>query len=64
MERAFRTIKAVNPMLRLVHHRTADRVRSVRRLSILAWQVERHMRETWRTRPFSDIGREDDIRTR
>jgi transposase len=54
VERAFRTIKTVDLKVRPIHHRLADRVRCHIFLCVLAYYVEWHMREAWRSVLFAD----------
>jgi transposase len=54
VERAFRTIKTVDLKVRPIHHRLADRVRAHIFLCMLAYYVEWHMREAWRSVLFAD----------
>jgi transposase len=54
VERAFRTIKTVDLKVRPIHHRLADRVRCHIFLCVLAYYVEWHMREAWRSVMFAD----------
>jgi hypothetical protein len=54
VERAFRSLKTVDLKVRPIHHRTADRVRAHIFLCMLAYYVEWHMREAWRTLMFVD----------
>ena len=54
VERAFRSLKAVDLKVRPIHHRTADRVRAHLFLCMLAYYVEWHMREAWRELMFAD----------
>jgi hypothetical protein len=54
VERAFRSIKTVDLKVRPIHHRLADRVRSHIFLCMLAYYVEWHMREAWRSIMFAD----------
>ena len=54
VERAFRSIKTVSLKVRPVHHRSAERVRAHIFLCMLAYYVEWHMREAWRSLLFSD----------
>jgi transposase len=54
VERAFRSLKTVDLKVRPIHHRTADRVRAHILLCMLAYYVERHMREAWRELMFAD----------
>jgi hypothetical protein len=54
VERAFRCLKTVDLKVRPIHHRLADRVRSHIFLCMLAYYVEWHMREAWRSLLFAD----------
>ena len=54
VERAFRTLKTVNLKIRPIHHRTEARVRAHIFLCVLAYYVEWHMREAWRSLLFAD----------
>ena len=54
VERAFRCMKTVDLKVRPIHHRLADRVRSHIFLCMLAYYVEWHMREAWRSLLFAD----------
>ncbi|MEI7706256.1 MAG: IS1634 family transposase [Deltaproteobacteria bacterium] len=54
VERAFRTLKTVDLEIRPIHHRLADRVKAHIFLCMLAYYVEWHMREAWRSLLFSD----------
>lgn len=54
VERAFRTIKTVDLKIRPIHHRDEDRVRAHIFLCVLAYYVEWHMREGWRSILFAD----------
>jgi hypothetical protein len=54
VERAFRSLKTVDLKVRPIHHRLEDRVRSHIFLCMLAYYVEWHMRETWRSVLFAD----------
>jgi transposase len=54
VERAFRCLKTVDLKVRPIHHRLAERVRSHIFLCMLAYYVEWHMREAWRSLLFSD----------
>jgi len=54
VERAFRSLKTIDLKVRPIHHRTADRVRAHILLCMLAYYVERHMREAWRELMFAD----------
>jgi len=54
VERAFRSIKTFDLKIRPIHHRLADRVRAHISLCMLAYYVEWHMLQAWRTLLFSD----------
>jgi len=54
VERAFRSMKTVDLKIRPIHHRLADRVRAHIFLCMLAYYVEWHMREVWRSLLFAD----------
>ena len=54
VERAFRSLKTIDLHVRPIHHRVADRVRSHIFLCMLAYYVEWHMREAWRSLLFAD----------
>jgi hypothetical protein len=62
VERAFRSLKTVDLKVRPIHHRLADRVRAHLFLCTLAYYVEWHMREAWRTLLFADPDQEAKIR--
>jgi len=54
VERAFRSLKTIDLKVRPIHHRLADRVRAHIFLCMLAYYVEWHLREAWRTLLFAD----------
>jgi len=54
VERAFRSIKTVDLKVRPIRHHLADRVRAHILLCMLAYYVEWHMREAWRSLLFTD----------
>jgi transposase len=54
VERAFRSLKTVELKVRPIHHRLADRVRAHIFLCMLAYYVEWHMCEAWRSMLFAD----------
>ncbi len=54
VERAFRTIKAIDLKVRPIHHYLEQRVRAHIFLCMLAYYVEWYMREAWRPLLFSD----------
>lgn len=53
-ERAFRTLKGVDLKIRPIHHRLEDRVRAHIFLCMLAYYVEWHLREAWKSLLFDD----------
>jgi hypothetical protein len=53
-ERAFRSLKTVDLMVRPIHHRLADRVRSHVFLCMLSYYVEWHLRRAWAPLLFDD----------
>lgn len=52
--RAFRSLKTVDLHVRPIHHRLSDRVRAHLFLCMLAYYVERHMREKLAPLLFDD----------
>jgi transposase len=54
VERAFRSLKTVDLKVRPIHHRLADRVCAHIFLCMLAYYVEWHMCEAWRSMLFAD----------
>jgi transposase len=54
VERAFRTLKGMDLLVRPIHHRTEDRVRAHIFLCMLAYYVEWHMREALTPLLFDD----------
>lgn len=54
VERAFRSLKTIDPKLRPIHHRLAGRVRAHIFLCTLAYYVKWHLREAWRELMFAD----------
>jgi transposase len=54
VERAFRTLKSVDLLIRPIHHHTADRVRAHVFLCLLAYYVEWHMRRPLAPLLFDD----------
>jgi transposase len=54
VERAFRSMKTMDLKVRPIHHRLEDRVRAHIFLCMLAYYVEWHMREAWRSVLFCD----------
>lgn len=53
-ERAFRSFKTVDLMVRPIHHRLEDRVRAHIFLCMLAYYVQWHMMEAWRPLIYAD----------
>ena len=58
VERAFRSLKSVDLMVRPIRHRTEDRVRTHIFLSVLTYYVQWHMLDAWRPLLFSDEDQE------
>jgi hypothetical protein len=54
VERAFRSLKTVDLQVRPIHHRLPDRVRAHILLCVLAYYVERHMRQLLAPMLFDD----------
>jgi hypothetical protein len=54
VERAFRSLKTVDLMVRPIHHRLADRVRAHVFLCMLSYYVEWHLRRAWAPLLFDD----------
>jgi hypothetical protein len=54
VERAFRSLKTIDLKVRPIRHRLEPRVRAHIFLCMLAYYVEWHMRDVWRSRLFSD----------
>jgi len=54
VERAFRSMKTVDLKIRPIYHRLENRVRAHIFLCMLAYYVEWHMREAWRSILFAD----------
>ncbi len=54
VERAFRALKTMDLHVRPIHHWMPDRVRCHIFLCMLAYYVEWHMREAWRSLLFAD----------
>ena len=54
MERAFRSLKTMDPHVRPTYHWSDDGVRAHIFLCMLAYCVEYHMLEAWRPLLFSD----------
>src|SRR3954470_14155224 len=53
-EQASRCLKGIDPLVRPIHHRTADRVRAHILLCLLAYYVEWHLRQAWEPLLFED----------
>jgi len=58
VERAFRSLKSIDLLVRPIRHRLEDRVRAHIFLCMLAYYVEWHMIEAWRPLLFADEDRE------
>jgi transposase len=58
VERAFKSLKCIDLMVRPIRHRTEDRVRSHIFLSMLAYYVQRYMMEALRSLLFADEDQE------
>jgi len=58
VERAFRSLKSIDLMVRPIRHRTEDRVKSHIFLSMLAYYVQRYMTEALRPLLFADEDQE------
>ena len=58
VERAFRCMKTVDLSLRPIYHRNEDRIRAHVFICMLAYYVEWHMREKWRSVLFADDDQE------
>jgi len=54
VERAFRSMKTVDLLVRPIHHRTEDRVRAHIFLCMLSYYVQWHMMDAWRPLTFAD----------
>ncbi len=54
VERAFRSLKAVDLAIRPIHHRTGDRVRAHVLLCMLAYHVQWHLERAWAPLLFRD----------
>jgi transposase len=54
VERAFRSMKTVDLLVRPIHHRTEDRVRAHIFLCMLSYYVQWHMVQAWRPLTFAD----------
>ncbi len=58
VERAFRSMKTVDLLVRPIHHRTEDRVRAHIFLCMLSYYVQWHMMQAWRPLTFADEDQE------
>ena len=58
VERAFRSLKSIDLLVRPIRHRTEDRVRAHLFLCMLAFYVQWHMMEAWRPLLFADEDQE------
>jgi hypothetical protein len=58
VERAFRSMKTIDLKVRPIHHRIEDRVRAHVFICMLAYYVELHMIEAWRSLLFCDEDQE------
>jgi len=58
VERAFRSLKSIDLMVRPIRHRTENRVRAHIFLCMLAFYVQWHMKEAWRPLLFADEDQE------
>lgn len=58
VERAFRSLKSIDLLVRPIRHRTEDRVRAHIFLCMLAFYVQWHMKEAWRPLLFADEDQE------
>ncbi len=54
VERAFRSLKTVDLLVRPIHHCTEDRVRAHIFLCMLSYYVQWHMTQAWRPITFAD----------
>jgi hypothetical protein len=64
VERAFRSLKGIDLLVRPIHHRLSDRVRAHILLCLLAYYVEWHLRQAWKPLLFDDEALDQDRRTR
>jgi transposase len=64
VERAFRSLKGVDLMVRPIYHRVEPRVRAHIFVCMLAYYVEWHLRRAWAPLLFADEELEDDRGTR
>ena len=64
VERAFRSLKGINLLVRPIHHRLSDRVRAPILLGLLAYEVEGHLRQAWKPLLFEDEALDQDRQRR
>jgi transposase len=64
VERAFRCLKGIDLLVRPIHHRLSDRVRAHILLCLLAYYVEWHLRQAWKSLLFADEELDQDRRRR
>ncbi len=64
VERAFRSLKAIDLLVRPIRHRTEDRVPTHIFLCLLAYYVEWHMRRAWAPLLFEDEQRQQERKRR
>jgi transposase len=64
VERAFRCLKGIDLLVRPIHHRLSDRVRAHILLCLLAYYVEWHLRQAWKSLLFADEELDQDRRLR
>lgn len=64
VERLFRTLKGIDLRVRPIRHRTEDHVRGHIFLCVLAYYVEWHMRQAWKSLLFEDEELEEDHKRR
>src|SRR6266700_7906498 len=64
VERAFRTLKGVDLLIRPIRHRTEDRVPAHIFLCLLAYYVEWHLRRAWAPLLFEDEERPEERKRR
>lgn len=60
VERAFRSLKGIDHMIRPIHHRVEPRVRAHIFLCMLAYYVEAYLRQVWTPLLFTDEELQDD----
>ena len=60
VERAFRSLKGIDLMVRPIYHRVEPRVRALIFLCLLAYYVEWHLRKAWASLLFADEELEGD----